>query len=63
MSTSEKTQEQIKSAAQTNRGAHLAEIPPEIDQARRFLEQYSGIAPARVDSHIRQIVRRLIPLL
>lgn len=56
MSGSEKTPEEIAAAAQQNAAFYLTEIPPSVDAARRLLEQYSGIAPADVDAHIRKIV-------
>lgn len=49
--------EQIATAAKKNAAAYLTKIPPEIDPARRLLEEYSGIAPEDVDAHIHAIVR------
>lgn len=60
MNASEKTNAEIGTAAKINAASYLTEIPPEIDPARRLLEQYSGIAPEDVDAHIHEIVRRLI---
>jgi hypothetical protein len=62
MNASEKTAEQIASAAKANAATYLTEIPPEIDPARRLLEQYSGIAPEDIDAHIYKIVRKHEPL-
>lgn len=62
MSASEKKPEEIAAAAQQNAALYLTEIPPEADAARRLLEQYSGIAPADVDAHIRDIVSHLLCL-
>jgi hypothetical protein len=60
MDVSEKTPEQITTAAKQNAASYRAEIPPEIDQARHLLVQYSGIAPEDVDAHIFEIVRWLL---
>ncbi|KAI1752762.1 hypothetical protein F4782DRAFT_499965 [Xylaria castorea] len=54
MNDSQKTAEQIKDAAKQNAAFYLTEIPPEIEPARRLLEN-SGIAPEDVDAHIREI--------
>lgn len=62
MSASEKRPDEIAAAAQQNAALYLTEIPPEADAARRLLEQYSGIAPAEVDAHIRDIVSHLLCL-
>jgi hypothetical protein len=62
MNVSEKTAEQIATASKQNAASYLANIPPEIDPARRLLEKYSGIAPEDVDAHIYEIVRHLIHL-
>jgi hypothetical protein len=61
MNVFEKTAEQIATAAKKNTVSYLTKIPPEIDPARRLLEQYSGIAPEDVDAHIYEIVRYLLP--
>jgi hypothetical protein len=60
MNVSKKTAEQIATAAKTNAASYLTKIPPEINPARRLLEQYSGIAPEDVDAHIYEIVRHLL---
>ena len=60
MKDPEKTPEQIATAAKTNAGSYLAKIPPELNPARRLLEQYSGISPQDVDAHIYEIVRTLL---
>jgi hypothetical protein len=57
MKVSEKTAEQISTAAKTNASSYLAEIPPEVDPARHLLERYSCVSPEDVDAHIYQIVR------
>lgn len=62
MSASEKKPEEIAAAARQNAALYLTEIPPETDAARRLLEQYSGIAPADVDAHIRDIVSHILLL-
>jgi hypothetical protein len=62
MNVSEQTTKQIATAAKHNTAAYLVEIPPEIDPARRLLEQYSGFAPEHVDAHIYEIVRHLLQL-
>jgi hypothetical protein len=60
MSVSEKTAGQIATAAEKNAVSYLTKIPPEVDPARRLLEQYSGIVPEDVDAHICRIVRHLL---
>ncbi|KAM7215947.1 hypothetical protein V8F06_008705 [Rhypophila decipiens] len=55
MSASAKSSEEISTAARQNASLYLNEIPPSANAARRLLETYSGIAPADVDAHIRNI--------
>lgn len=62
MNVSKQTTKQITTIVKHSTAAYLVEIPPEIEPARRLLEQYSGFAPEHVNAHIYEIVRRLLQL-
>lgn len=43
-------------AARLNAGRYLTGTPPQLSTLRCLLEQYSGILPEAVNSHITEIV-------